>query len=46
MLHEIPFKMMGNEQMGNYLFRNSEMQTTSAGKLISAGFTFWLKLFD
>jgi len=46
MLHEIPFEMMGNEQMRNYLFQNSEMQTTSIGKLISAGFTLRLKLFD
>jgi len=46
MLHEIPFEMMGNEQMRNYLFRNREMQTTSVGKLISAGFAWVLKLFD
>jgi hypothetical protein len=46
MLHEIPFEMMGNEQMRNYLFRNREMQTTSVGKLISAGFAPTLKLFD
>jgi hypothetical protein len=38
--------MMGNEQMRNYLFQNREMQTTSVGKLNSAGFAPALKLFD
>jgi len=46
MLHEIPFEMMGNEQMRNYLFQNREMQTTSVGKLNSVGFVPALKLFD
>jgi len=46
MLHEIPFKMMGNKQMRNYLFQNREMQTTSVGKLNSAGSALALKLFD
>jgi len=46
MLHKIPFEMMGNKQMRNYLFHNREMQTTSVGKLNSAGFVPVLKLFD